>query len=652
MRQLQRKLRGRAAMVLAVAAAASCAVPEFNTSLGDRDEGGGGDGNAQEGVGGTDPSLAGNAGAPTQSGGSVGESGGAPADAGGSVGEGGGSVGDTGGTGGQIEGVGGTTAGAGGSDVAGSGGELSAGSAGVPPGSGGTPGDGGTVTAGASGSCAGDLCGSECVDVQADPNNCGACGTTCGADQSCVSGTCACAPGEQLCGSTCTDTQANVGHCGFCGNECVADADGHVAEVACQGGDCTVTGCLGRYEDCDGAFTNGCEADLDTHVEHCDACNSACPTTAGTPQCLGGVCGYSNCSDPLADCDADDSCETDVSTDATHCDGCNRPCATAHGTPVCQDASCSMTTCESGWEDCSLDENAVRDGCETNVANDATNCGDCGVVCSEDVAILHPSGHMCDDGNCVASGCESNWGSCDTTMANGCEVYLPTSVDDCGRCGYSCSANAPPNTHTTGCSLGACLYECDNDYDYCDASGTDSDGCEVYLPTGAPNTTVDVLSADLESTSAEFDFGCVSAGCDPCTFECQLDGDTWTECSSPASYPGLQDGTHTFRVRATNSLGIVDTTPTEHAWPIDTPPDTIIDSCLRIPPSNPQAIQFTFSSTQPPSTFECRCPSSSGWGSCSSGTAHVCELGTMPFEVRAIDQGSKVDPTPATHDGC
>ena len=38
------------------------------------------------------------------------------------------------------------------------------------------------------------------------------------------------------------------------------------------------------------------------------------------------------------------------------------------------------------------------------------------------------------------------------------------------------------------------------------------------------------------------------------SFECKLDGATWTACSSPQSYSALKDGAHLFEVRALNAL--------------------------------------------------------------------------------------------------
>ncbi len=51
-----------------------------------------------------------------------------------------------------------------------------------------------------------------------------------------------------------------------------------------------------------------------------------------------------------------------------------------------------------------------------------------------------------------------------------------------------------------------------------------------------------------------------------CTFECSLDGAPFEACSASPSYDPLPPGEHTFRARATDAVGNVETTPAEHSW--------------------------------------------------------------------------------------
>ena len=69
--------------------------------------------------------------------------------------------------------------------------------------------------------------------------------------------------------------------------------------------------------------------------------------------------------------------------------------------------------------------------------------------------------------------------------------------------------------------------------------------------TTPPETTIDSNPSDPSTSSgATFTFSADEGGS---TFECELDGAGFSSCSSPKSYSSLSDGSHTFKVKATDA---------------------------------------------------------------------------------------------------
>jgi hypothetical protein len=115
--------------------------------------------------------------------------------------------------------------------------------------------------------------GSECLDLQTDALNCGACGAPCPPGIECVAGMCDC-QALTACGNECVDVQVDGTHCGGCDNDCNG--------AACLGGNC----------DCAIELLN-CGACIDpmTDEQHCGGCDQPCGLGE---TCQGGTC---QCSD-------------------------------------------------------------------------------------------------------------------------------------------------------------------------------------------------------------------------------------------------------------------------------------------------------------------------------------------------------------------
>lgn len=150
-------------------------------------------------------------------------------------------------------------------------------------------------------------------------------------------------------------------------------------------------------------------------------------------------------------------------------------------------------------------------------------------------------------------------------------------------------------------------------------------------------------SNPTKSPSAAFTFASTPPGA---AFECKLDTGAYVECLSvdeePYEYPGpLADGSHTFQVRAVNSLGAG--ASAVHTWIVDTQAPTTTIKTSPANPSSGASAAFAYESSQLGSSFECSlagqgqadsfssCPPT---GQTYSGLAD----GSFTFKVRSTDK--------------
>ena len=165
------------------------------------------------------------------------------------------------------------------------------------------------------------------------------------------------------------------------------------------------------------------------------------------------------------------------------------------------------------------------------------------------------------------------------------------------------------------------------------------------VDSAAPQTAIVSGPPDVTGSSVTFTFSASEGGA---RFECSLDGAAFVPCSSPASYSGLADGVHAFAVRARDPAGNVDQTPDTRTWTVDTtPPETRIAAgpAGAVPA---RRATFSFSSSEPGSTFQCSLDGSA-FSTCASPKDYArLAAGSHTFSVRAIDAAGSVDATPAT----
>ncbi len=313
-----------------------------------------------------------------------------------------------------------------------------------------------------------------------DPKNCGACGNTCDAKETCEDGACSCSKGTPTrCGSSCTDTGSDSLNCGACGTSCGS-------ERACHAGQCECT---------DSSKPDFCEAgcvSLSSDANHCGKCDVVCK--------LAQVCSNGACACPSTD--APDFCDgvgcLSLQTDPKNCGKCGAVCGAGQ---VCSAGACACPSGKTLCGDTCVDTQTDRDhcgkcdsqcgtqqacsggacGCQSfgfsvcgslcaNLQTDTGNCGACGKACG--------AGESCSAGACV---CESALHCAGTCVP-------PSDIDNCGACGVTCGSTQYCNGASCTCQgfgltkCGAACVDAGSDEANCGACG------KVCPPTEQCNT--------------------------------------------------------------------------------------------------------------------------------------------------------------------
>ena len=174
-----------------------------------------------------------------------------------------------------------------------------------------------------------------------------------------------------------------------------------------------------------------------------------------------------------------------------------------------------------------------------------------------------------------------------------------------------------------------------------DAKGkTSSTTSYSWTVTVTPPTLNGTPAQATTATSATFTFSDTQAGV---TFQCSLDGATYTTCASPKTYAGpLAEATHTFGVRAINTVGFA-SAATTYAWKVDhTPPPAPTLTAKPASLTNQQTASFSFTDTESAVTYQCE-RDGSAFASCASPVAYnALSAGAHTFAVKAVDAAGNV----------
>lgn len=174
------------------------------------------------------------------------------------------------------------------------------------------------------------------------------------------------------------------------------------------------------------------------------------------------------------------------------------------------------------------------------------------------------------------------------------------------------------------------------------------------MDTTAPETTVTAGPEDGStgsSNTATFEFAATEPNSD---FECSLDGGAFGACASPRAYNGLENGRHTFRVRARDAVGNLDACPAARSFAVNVPPPRAPDPPNTTITSGPEGLlrstsaTFEFSSSAPASSsFQCSLDGSPFADCASPWTYNQLAQGGHTFKVRALNEAGP-DPSPAS----
>jgi hypothetical protein len=81
---------------------------------------------------------------------------------------------------------------------------------------------------------------------------------------------------------------------------------------------------------CDGVIANGCESNIKTDPNNCNACGSKCSLPNANNGCVAGACTISSCAGAFKNCNGttSDGCEVNSDTDRNNCGACGNVCPT------------------------------------------------------------------------------------------------------------------------------------------------------------------------------------------------------------------------------------------------------------------------------------------------------------------------------------
>ncbi|MBX7182344.1 MAG: hypothetical protein K1X82_09545 [Bacteroidia bacterium] len=276
-----------------------------------------------------------------------------------------------------------------------------------------------------------------------------------------------CPVGQTFCGSGCVNLVNDINNCGSCGHACNLPN----AISACNAGVCVLVSCQSGWSNADGITSNGCEFNLSTPISadagpdqtlFCTttatlAANTAAPAI-GLWTIISGTGGSITTPSSATSTFTGQlgntytlrwSVGNGVNTVTDDVQISFNSCPTvANGTNTCVNGVC-VITCTSGFANC--DGNPAN-GCEVNLNNNVSNCGACGNTGTS----LPNATPTCVNGLITIASCNNGWANCNGNVADGCELQIstvaanagPDQLNVCGTNTVTLAANNPSITGT------------------------------------------------------------------------------------------------------------------------------------------------------------------------------------------------------------
>jgi phosphodiesterase/alkaline phosphatase D-like protein len=159
-------------------------------------------------------------------------------------------------------------------------------------------------------------------------------------------------------------------------------------------------------------------------------------------------------------------------------------------------------------------------------------------------------------------------------------------------------------------------------------AGTEYNFRAGNFDTQAPDTSITSGPSGTVAPTVSFSF----TGTEPGTFECSMDGGAYASCASPKEYQGLSSGSHTFRVRAVDSVGNQDPSPAERSFTVAVPPTVTTGAA-----SSVKSTQATLGGSVNPhglsTTYQFEYGTSTSYGSTAPATPKSAGSGNSTVEL-------------------